>query len=242
MKFLGEAGAIPVGGGGHPACRPSHKTEREMTLRSHQPPGWKPGNTTGKDARHYGITASILACGMLPLKNMMTKPNPVWSGTNGLNCYYDNSSFFGRRVPHRRRQFASGVDSFRFQCWSSPDLFWRAFPGSSGFFWLGDSFSPAAQPATHTSCCEAGSKKQSAIGRPPAQPDIGGSRRPAAGSHQKVRSLVSPRWIRKKSRSPCGEMAKPFGCPWKPPPPCVKRRPPAAPGNTKTEVFLATDF
>ena len=37
------------------------------------------------------------------------------------------------------------------------------------------------------------------------------------------------------SRSPSGEMAKPFGCPWKPPTPCVKRRRPTASGNTKAE-------
>jgi hypothetical protein len=32
-------------------------------------------------------------------------------------------------------------------------------------------------------------------------------------------------------------MAKPFGCPWKPPTPCVKRRPPVEPGRKKAKVY-----
>ena len=110
------------------------------------------------------------------------KDKAVWAGQTVLN--YDDSSFFCRR---ERGQCHTRIDSLRLQRFSSPGLFRRSFSGCTGVFRLGDYFPPAAPPAAFAS-------SPAQTGGSPAPANLGGRRRPAAGSHR--RTVLAPGLMR----------------------------------------------
>lgn len=118
------------------------------------------------------------------------KDKAVWAGQTVLN--YDDSSFFCRR---ERGQCHTRINSLRLQRFSSPGLFRCSFSGCTGVFRLGDYFPPAAPPAAFASSpAQTGGKTLLATGGSPAPANLGGRRRPAAGSHR--RTVLAPGLMR----------------------------------------------